>query len=295
MTTQDFEHDKATVNQLLAGTTDFAQIYVACPNLNSPAKATSDPNAGPLLVLDASFNPPHNAHAALFHTALQQYPEAGSALLLMSTRNADKPGVVSDQYAHRLGMLRRFADVCAGLAAGVEGSQMQRVAVCLTTHARFVDKFNQLDAAAAGQAHAQAQGKEVVFLAGFDTLVRILDPKYYSGVPLSQALGGRFQSCVRFMVLARMSDESADMAAVVGGAGGWAEQAQYVARIAAGDLPGVPALWARRIDIVQATAESLGISSTGVRRAAVAGEKETLEAMVPKPVALYIYENKVYT
>lgn len=286
MTPQNFEHDKATVNQLLTGTSDFVQIYEACPN------ASAEADGGPLLVLDASFNPPHNAHAALVHTALQQYPSARRVLLLMSTRNADKPGVVSDQYAHRLGMLRRFADVCAGMAASVEGSQMRSVAVCLTTHARFVDKFNQLDETAAAAGKKQ---EEVVFLAGFDTLVRILDPKYYPGVPLSQALGGRFQAYVRFMVLARMPDESADMSAVVGGAGGWAEQEQYVARIAAGEVTGVPEVWADRIDIVEATAESLGISSTGVRRAAAADKHEELETMVPKSVAVYIYENKVYT
>jgi nicotinic acid mononucleotide adenylyltransferase len=115
--------------------------------------------AGTLLCLDASFNPPTAAHMALVAEAARILPP-GEILLTLATANVDK-AVVGFPLARRLTFLLRIAETRPAVSVGA------------VSHGRFVDK------AAAIRPH-YPPGTRLVFLLGFDTLVRLFDPRYYT-------------------------------------------------------------------------------------------------------------------
>ena len=86
---------------------------------------------------------------------------AGRALLLLAKQNADKP-VVGASLVQRMQMMELLA------AADETG----RTCCGVTGHALFVDKAAALQALC-------APGARVHMLVGFDTWIRITDPKYY--------------------------------------------------------------------------------------------------------------------
>lgn len=330
--TSTFEQDKATVADLISGTTDFTVFYTTGTR-SAPATTAQ---TGPLLVLDASFNPPHNAHLALLTEAVRHYSSQASpqtppeveVLVLMATNNADKPGQDAANYARRMHLMRLFADALVDLfqAGSTEATARPafygstgvglKVSVGLTSRSRFTDKFAQL-AVHPSFNPTPTTDRGIVFLVGFDTLVRILDPKYYPPPSsVAKALGGEFEARVRFFVLAR--DMAAEPLALTGtGAGNGttgtpsnrsdasqSELEAYVRQVAAGAVQGVPAAWATRIDAAPATPASEGVSSTAVRRASAVGSgaeataaaeaAASVRAMTPKKVGEYIIEHGIY-
>jgi nicotinic acid mononucleotide adenylyltransferase len=114
---------------------------------------------GTLLCLDASFNPPTLAHLALVTEAARLLPP-GEILLTLATANVDK-AVTGFPLARRLALLLRIAETRPAVSVGA------------LSHGRFVDK------AAAIRPHYHP-GTRLVFLLGFDTLVRLFDPRYYT-------------------------------------------------------------------------------------------------------------------
>lgn len=113
------------------------------------------------LVLDAAFNPPTTAHWALAQEGARA-ANAETVLLQLSVANVDK-GIEGADLGQRLLMLE---------AASREDS---RTGVSICSHARFVDKA----AALVGL----APDTRFVFAIGFDTMVRLIDPKYYRDMP----------------------------------------------------------------------------------------------------------------
>jgi nicotinic acid mononucleotide adenylyltransferase len=81
-------------------------------------------------------------------------------LLLLATVNVDKSGE-GLPLEQRFDLLLRFAE------------SRSHVSVAAVGHGRFVDKLEAIRA-------AYPVGTRVVFLLGFDTLVRLFDPKYYT-------------------------------------------------------------------------------------------------------------------
>ncbi len=114
---------------------------------------------GALLCLSASFNPMTVAHAVLVHEG-SCLVSPQEILLLLATANVDKrgEGLPLDQ---RIDLLLRFAE------------SRPRLSVAAVGHGRFVDKLDAIRA-------AYPAATRVVFLLGFDTLVRLFDPKYYA-------------------------------------------------------------------------------------------------------------------
>lgn len=113
---------------------------------------------GTLLCLSASFNPMTVAHAALIREGSRRvWPQ--EVLLLLATANVDKQGE-GLPLERRLDLLLRFAE------------PRPRLSVAAVFHGRFVDKLDAIRA-------AYPDRTRVVFLLGFDTLVRLFDPKYY--------------------------------------------------------------------------------------------------------------------
>jgi nicotinamide-nucleotide adenylyltransferase len=113
---------------------------------------------GTLLCLSASFNPMTMAHAALLEEGSRLIPPQ-EILLLLATVNVDK-AVKGLPLERRLDILLRFAD------------SRPRVSVAAVGHGRFVDKMEAIRS-------AYPSNTRLVFLLGFDTLVRLFDAKYY--------------------------------------------------------------------------------------------------------------------
>ncbi|GIW18463.1 MAG: hypothetical protein KatS3mg064_1620 [Tepidiforma sp.] len=116
-----------------------------------------EPLAGPVAFLPAAFNPPTLAHLRL----LQRAAEAAAAhpAAVLTTRNVDK-AVTGAPLPARVEML---------LAARRDGHE---VAVLAANAARIIDQVAALEAA-----FPAADPTPVV---GFDTLVRLFDPRYYA-------------------------------------------------------------------------------------------------------------------
>lgn len=141
--------------------------------------------SGPLLLVDSSFNPPHRAHAKLAQIAQQEYPN-GTVVLLLSTGNADKPSVSPKEMGTRIEMMYILA-----------GELGPRTVIGLTTEAKFMDKAEALASA--------FPACKIVFALGFDTMLRILDQKYYRE-PVRQ-IADQLAKVASLVVLTRRNDE----------------------------------------------------------------------------------------
>jgi nicotinic acid mononucleotide adenylyltransferase len=135
----------------------------------APAGIGSPP--GTLLCLSASFNPMTAAHAGLIREASRIAPPQ-EVLLLLATANVDKT-VAGLPLEDRLALLLRFADSRPGVSVAAVGQ------------GRFVDKMRAIH-------RSYPAGVRLIFLLGFDTLVRLFDPRYYTdrGASLSALFGG---------------------------------------------------------------------------------------------------------
>jgi nicotinic acid mononucleotide adenylyltransferase len=114
---------------------------------------------GTLLCLDASFNPLTIAHVALIAEAARLLPP-GEVLLLLAKTNVDK-GVAGFPLEARLAMLDRFVAL------------RPETSLAVVSHARFADKVSAI------RPHYHPETR-LVFLLGYDTLLRLFDPKYYA-------------------------------------------------------------------------------------------------------------------
>ena len=152
-----------------------------------------------LIVLDSSFNPPTVAHGAMLRSAIEtfrgshrQAATGGSRcriLLLLSVNNADKAAQPAT-FTQRLCMMERFGkeilaeisghrDAQAADTNTEDGDGEASIAVDLgvTTFPYFHDKAAAISASSFYQVENVQPG--MTFLVGFDTLIRILNPKYY--------------------------------------------------------------------------------------------------------------------
>ena len=112
---------------------------------------------GRVVVLPSAFNPPTRAHLRMLELAAGVAGASHRAAML-TTRNVDK-GLYGAPLDHRIGMLLAEAREAPGLA------------VVATNAARFVDQAAALT--------AEFREARFDFVAGYDTLVRIFDPRYY--------------------------------------------------------------------------------------------------------------------
>ena len=110
-------------------------------------------------VLSGSFNPPTNAHVELLRRAQVAY-SLDECMFLLAIANVDKP-IFGAPLEHRLLMM------CI-LARG-----HPNWSVALSSHGRFVDKAQAI-------IHTYPTPFDLFFIVGYDTLVRIFDPKYYT-------------------------------------------------------------------------------------------------------------------
>ena len=114
------------------------------------------PLTGRVAVLPSAFNPPTFGHLRLLEIAATVEGVSGAAALL-STRNVDKD-------LHGAGLADRI-----GMLLAARGTR--EFAVLAANAARIADQARALQRAFSGVAFD--------FVAGYDTLVRVFDPRYY--------------------------------------------------------------------------------------------------------------------
>ncbi len=118
------------------------------------------PLGGRVAVLPSAFNPPTLAHVGLLQLGLE-VQGVGRAAAMLTTNNVDK-GLFGAPLAHRMGMLLAIHE------------EHDAIAVLGSNAARLMDQGLALDAAFPGVGFD--------FIVGFDTLVRLFDPKYYDNM-----------------------------------------------------------------------------------------------------------------
>jgi nicotinamide-nucleotide adenylyltransferase len=155
--------------------------------------------------------------------------------------------------------------------------------IAVTKLPYFVDKSIAIE-----DSGAYAKGAQQVHLTGYDTLIRILDPKYY---PPSHTLNSlhAFLSKHRLRVTYRTDDS-------------WGERAsqdQFLKELGEGKLEGMGGKreWVTEKRIVMCEGRKEGeeiVSSTRVREAVRKGDRELLEKLATGGVAKWILGEGLY-
>ncbi len=118
-------------------------------------------------VFSGSFNPPTIAHVRLCEQA-QAFLQLREVLLLLALVNVDKTQF-DFSLDERVAMMLAIAN------------EHPNWSVALCSHGRFVEKAEAVVA-------AYPPGVEVWFLVGYDTFVRLFEPRFYPDVPMADAL-----------------------------------------------------------------------------------------------------------
>jgi len=247
-----------------------------------------------LYVLDSSFNPPTLAHLRIAISALLHDRNANSSptkrlLLLLATQNADKAPKPAS-FEQRLAMMTIFASELVQRMRShnnEKGHETDAVVVDVgvTKSPLYLDKATALDRS--GQYGDVDSGPEQVHLTGFDSLIRLLDPKYYPPDHSLHPLQTLF-SKHRIRATRRTDDQW----------GGRKEQDAYVQALANGEREkeGAKSEWSSKIELVDGGQEGDEIvSSTKVREASRNRDKEALERLVPKGIVDFIFEQHLFT
>ena len=124
-------------------------------------------------ILSGSFNPIHNGHRELLATAMRMSGQVGYCEL--SVINADKPALLYSVISQRASLFTASP------------------ALILTRAPRFIDKAILMPGS--------------TFVLGYDTVVRLLDPKYYPDGDLNGSLAQIAQHDCRFIVAGRITDD----------------------------------------------------------------------------------------
>lgn len=136
-------------------------------------------NSKRLGIFSGSFNPLTVAHIEMIEAAQKKY-NLDEILLILARANVDK-GVFGLSLADRLLMLKLYA------------VNRENFSVAACSHGKFIEKIEALKP-------AYPPGTHFSFIVGYDTFIRLFDPKYYTD--LHGALEALFDQC-RFIVANR--------------------------------------------------------------------------------------------
>ncbi|KAF3491874.1 uncharacterized protein GIQ15_01391 [Arthroderma uncinatum] len=239
-----------------------------------------------LYVLDSSFNPPTIAHAQMVTSALRAAHTKGSTpsrlLLLLAIQNADKqpkPALFED----RLVMMRLAAeDLQESISKDIAQDDGLAIDIGVTKRPYFVDKAVAI---ATGNGGVYPQEVEQVHLTGYDTLVRIFEPRYYPAENLGVL--DAFFNLHRLRVMLRPDASWGDRD----------EQQAFLANLAKGaaEKLGAKREWADRIELVESNdVDREPVSSTTARDASQE-DLNLLSKLVTPRIYQYIVDHELYT
>lgn len=238
-------------------------------------------------MLDSSYNPPTLAHRRIASSAVLDHTSKPSRLLLLlATQNADKPSKPA-LFEDRLAMMELFAqDLLEYLQASLPATsspspRLPEIDIGVTKKPYFVDKAADIE-----MSGIYPKNLEQVHLTGYDTLIRIFNPKYYPPEHTLQPLGP-FLSQHRLRVTMRPDSEW----------GGREEQEAFLRDMAQGGMEAVGGKreWADRIRLVEGKKpEDRSVSSTKAREA-IQNNPQDLDWLVPHQVKEFILSQQPYT
>ena len=253
------------------------------------------PNPQTLYILDSSFNPPTLAHHRIASSALKSHSNHGPLrlLLLLAVQNADKaPKPASLE--QRLVMMAIFAqDLLDSIRKESSSDKEVDIAVDIgvTKLPYFMDKSAAVTSSGIYQSQSSSSSSsdpvEQVHLVGFDTIIRILDPKYYPPTHTLAPLDDLFARH-RFRVTYRVDDDWGERE----------EQDRYLEDLREGKRvdQGGKREWAERIELVRGKEEREEIiSSTKVREAARKNDGNGLRRLCTEGVAKWICDEHLYS
>jgi len=308
---ESFEHSDSRFRTLY--TISSRSIAAADPQPELEPELESQHRRPPryILVLDSSFNPPTLAHQRMVLSVLRdpRYKTKPSApsrvLLLLAVNNADKAPKPA-AFAQRLAMMYVFAQdillAAAAAGAGDNSSNSSKpprwedipcdgVDIAVTKEPYFHAKAVAIASSESYRSRdegqqEQEQEQEQIYLTGYDTLIRIFDPKYYPNDSMRASLDPFFARA-RLRVRMRTSDDWGDAA----------QQIAYLDELRAGKLEAVGGRteWVDRIEMVEGRkADEAVISSTKVRNAVLRRDWEALKELVCEDVVTWIREHDLY-
>lgn len=229
-----------------------------------PEAAGADLQPRSLVVLDSSFNPPTRAHLHLLTTAAKRFGVERS-LLLLAKQNADKP-VFGASLVQRLEMMELLA------AADESGSTMCGI----TGHPLFVDKASALQSLC-------ACGGAIYLLVGFDTWVRIMDPRYYGEGQFPVALRTIF-AAVQVVVASRDPASAANL------------EPMSVKEQRAAAVDSLPKdISADRLHFLEMDDAMSRLASSAARQALAGGDSDGARAVIPSCLHEFVAANGLYT
>ncbi|KAK1761525.1 hypothetical protein QBC47DRAFT_370341 [Echria macrotheca] len=316
-----FQHSESPFQVIctLSPTASRSPSDNAQAHLPAPVAPRSKPKT--LIVLDSSFNPPTRAHLRMATSAIHDISGASSLgmgslrlLLLLAINNADKAPKPA-AFHQRLAMMWAFAkDVQRRVAEdqqtampsedAIYTAEGPAIDIALSTRPYFHEKSAAIATADFYNVGSTGGPTEQVILVGYDTLIRIFNPKYYgpppaeaevrsesgsspSETPMQKALGPFFARA-KLRATLRTDDEW----------GTSAEQRAYLDNLLHGDgltRVGGSQEWASKIELVEGRKEGEDVvSSTYARTAAKARDWERLDKMVTPEVRAWITKQELY-
>ncbi|KAL8849970.1 MAG: hypothetical protein Q9221_005076 [Calogaya cf. arnoldii] len=252
-------------------------------------------------ILDSSFNPPTRAHLRIALSALQSTPNASKPqrlLLLLATQNADKAPKPA-AFEQRLAMMTILAqDILYQYRSSpaksqdpsAEDEESSAVDIGVTKHPYFhnkaisISESNHYTNSPSSSTGAQPQPQQIHLL-GFDSLIRLLDTKYYPPTHTLDPLSALF---AKHRIRVTRRTEDGDKYGTV------EEQNGVWEALARGEREkeGGKREWAERIEMVDGEGEA--VSSTKVREGAGKGDWALVERLVGKGVREYIQKEELY-
>ena len=199
-------------------------------------------------IFSGSFNPLTVAHIEMIEAAQQKY-DLAEILLILARANVDK-GVFGLSLADRLFMLKEYT------------AHREDFSVAACSHGKFIEKIEALKP-------AYPPGTHFSFIVGYDTFIRLFDPKYYTD--LHGALEALFEQC-RFIV-ANRQDYDVDAVRQV-------MEASDYRRYASG------------IDLIELSDFYAEISSTDIRAQIQAGN--SVDHLIPSEVQGFLKSVQAY-
>lgn len=201
----DNEPEAVTIKQTTCGARDYIQRlldgHVSSVLAVPTGRAVADTTGGAFkyfedvtlpagsVVLPGSFNPVHEGHVRLAAIGARRLhdPAAPEPLVIfeLSITNADKPSLSIDEVVRRLDVFEKSRSI-------FEANGLRNYAVMLTAAPLFLGKTEIF--------------KGCHFLVGSDTMVRLLNPKYYKNSfgEMVVALAGIVERKCSFLVAGRM-------------------------------------------------------------------------------------------
>lgn len=251
-----------------------------------PLSPSSSAEEGPvnIAVLDSSFNPPTSAHIAIASApGLVPY---NALLFLLASVNADKGSSTKPGHPDVPGKVEMMCLV-ADILAERPGAPKGGVGVATTTFPFFADKSRVVVEVLS---KATARRVRLHWLVGWDTVIRIFEPKYYVKEGSHEPPTDSLRNALR-PFLGDEGDGSSLVAFRRGDEAAGGEEARFLERDVVKDYVAAGKLTV--VDVPNRQGDN--VSSTDVRVAVKDGRWHDVERMTEPAVAAHIRKQSLYT